>query len=489
LPVRTDDARLRQVLSFQAIRRRHRPITPDHQCEEDPASALCFAPWELARRTVNQAMGSSLTRRRLFQEAALRALATLGAYEAVSELQDAVGAASTVSVRRPEQHLLRGLKVETLSSGQRVIVPPIHHQLVTARVEVQGDRRSLQSAQQELEDVLRRIEAVYEDSTTGVGLTVAWGWPYFRRFVPELAASQLPIDIRLSRRRSRESLSLLDAIRFPSDPRGVRLEQNDVVFLFRSDNLAHVVDASEQIFKPLAEVFEITSVRKGFVGKGLPRARALAAGLAGAQKVDSAAPLFFGAYSLHPFGEGPGRIANVETLGYTRRADYFRHGTHMHLSHLFEDLARWYEAPPRRRGARLLGHAFAISRRTGLDRPVTGPDGAHYRPNAGIIQRAESNTLDNPFFWSADPTADAWHSQPAPGMHFVSFAPTSDEFNRYRFAMDGRDADGRKLPANIGADRDVASREFNRLIHASHRQNFIVPPRTHRSFPLVELIR
>lgn len=438
---------------------------------------------------VGQVLGSSLTRRRLFQEAAVRALATLGAYEAVSELQHAVAAANSMSVRPPEQHLLPGMKVETLSSGMRVIVPPIHHQLVTARVQVQADRRSLQSAQQELEDVLRRIEAAYEDSTRGVGLTVAWGWPYFRRFVPELAASQLPIDIRLSRRRRRESLSLLDAIRFPSDPRNVRLEQNDVVVLFRSDNIANVGDASDRVFKPLAGLFDITSIRRGFVGKGLPRARALAAGLPGAQRLNPAAPLFFGAYSLHPFGEGPGRIANVETLGYTRRNTYFRHGTHMHVSHLFEDLERWYAAPPRRRGERLLGHTFAISRRTGLTRPVTGPDGAHYRPNAGIIQRAESNTLDNPFFWSSDPAADDWRSEPAAGMHFVSFAPTSDEFNRYRFAMDGLDPDGRKLPANIGPDRDVASREFNRLIHASHRQNFIVPPRTRRSFPLVELIR
>ena len=41
---------------------------------------------------------------------------------------------------------------------------------------------------------------------------------------------------------------------------------------------------------------------------------------------------------------GPGRIANFETLGYVdlRGSGYFREGTHMHLSHLTEDLESWY---------------------------------------------------------------------------------------------------------------------------------------------------
>ena len=41
---------------------------------------------------------------------------------------------------------------------------------------------------------------------------------------------------------------------------------------------------------------------------------------------------------------GPGKIANFETLGYVdlRGSDYFRQGTHMHLSHVTEDLEAWY---------------------------------------------------------------------------------------------------------------------------------------------------
>ena len=41
---------------------------------------------------------------------------------------------------------------------------------------------------------------------------------------------------------------------------------------------------------------------------------------------------------------GPGAIANLETLGYVdlARSDYFRRGTHMHVSHIVEDVEAWY---------------------------------------------------------------------------------------------------------------------------------------------------
>jgi len=34
-----------------------------------------------------------------------------------------------------------------------------------------------------------------------------------------------------------------------------------------------------------------------------------------------------------------------------------------------------------------------------------------------------------------------------------------------------------------------ASAGINAAIRASHRQNYLIPPRRHRSFPLVELLR
>ena len=111
-------------------------------------------------------------------------------------------------------------------------------------------------------------------------------------------------------------------------------------------------------------------------------------------------------------------------------------------------------------------------------------DGTVYRKGTAIPQRVDFNTLDNPFFWSADPKGDGMVSTPAAGLHFVVFHPSSDDFHRSRLAMDGVLPDGTRLqfpPRGRGQG-------FNSVLRATHRQNFLVPPRQHRSFPLAELL-
>jgi len=68
-------------------------------------------------------------------------------------------------------------------------------------------------------------------------------------------------------------------------------------------------------------------------------------------------------------------------------------------------------------------------------------------------------------------------------VHFVVFNPTSDDFDRIRAAMDGVLPGGVHLAFPPG-DRGQG---FNAVLKTTHRQNFLVPPRRHRSFPLVEL--
>ena len=69
-----------------------------------------------------------------------------------------------------------------------------------------------------------------------------------------------------------------------------------------------------------------------------------AAQIPGADLIPETSELFLGFTSTQNAGMGPGQIANFETLGYVdfRGRDYFRHGTHMHLSHIHEDLEAWY---------------------------------------------------------------------------------------------------------------------------------------------------
>src|SRR4029453_19410110 len=98
-----------------------------------------------------------------------------------------------------EQHLLSGMKTID-HEGIQVIEPPLHHRVTPAKRRVRARRSDLEEAQKTLEQALRRLESRYEVTPAGLAVTVAWGLPYFRRYVPGPAAQHLPIDRRESRR-------------------------------------------------------------------------------------------------------------------------------------------------------------------------------------------------------------------------------------------------------------------------------------------------
>ena len=462
-----------------------------------------------------------LTRRQLLAGAATTGVGAFGLYELVDQLTSET-APRPAAVSRPEQHLLDGLNV-VQSNGVAVLVPPLHHALITARVG-SGD---LRSARHELEDVLAEIESRYQPTPAGLGITVGWGLPYFRRYVPKQAKVHLPVDRRASGTKGKAVAALLDAVRFPSDPDETILEQNDVAVLLRSDVRAHIADAERVLFHDL-RVLRPTSIRRGFVGSdfnsgtSLAKRMALAAHVEGAEFIPDDAQLFLGFTSTQKAALGPSKIANFETLGYVELGpqSYFRNGTHMHVSHLFEDLGVWYQtfdfqgrldtvfrpgqkakpgtvtiAQPAARAASAasvrrdfhregrIGHSSAIQSSSRLEREIVAEDGTVYERGTAVPQRADFNTLDNPFAWSADPVGDDVQDVPLAGLHFVVFNPTSDDFHRNRLAMDGRLPDGTKLRFGV-RDRKQG---FNSVLQTTHRQNFLVPPRRHRSFPLSEL--
>src|SRR5207237_1361578 len=206
----------------------------------------------------------------------------------------------------------------------------------------------LRAAQVELERRLAGLDRRFEPTPAGLGVTVAWGLPYFRTHVPTAARTHLPVDVRATRERNRPVSALLDAVRFPSDPKETVLEDNDVAVLLRSDDARHVDEGAKAVFDGF-DALEQTSVRRGFVGGGfsgrqsLPKQMAVAAGVAGAELIPDGAQLFLGFTSTQRAAMGHGRIANLETLGYARDPHgYFRGGTTMHLSHVREDLEAWY---------------------------------------------------------------------------------------------------------------------------------------------------
>ena len=93
----------------------------------------------------------------------------------------------------------------------------------------------------------------------------------------------------------------------------------------RSDSLDNVSAGAKRLFDDL-DVFEPTSIRKGFAGGGfegrqsLPKRMAMAANVPGADLIPDTAELFLGFTSTQRANLGPGRIANLETLGYTDAA-------------------------------------------------------------------------------------------------------------------------------------------------------------------------
>jgi hypothetical protein len=102
--------------------------------------------------------------------------------------------------------------------------------------------------------------------------------------------------------------------------------------------------------------------------------------------------------------------------------------------------------------------------------------------------REDFNTLDNPFKWTANPSRDRFSAAAAPGLHFAVFVPASSKFHTARLAMDGVLPDGTNLRGDPYNIPDTAN-GINGMMRATHRQNFLIPPRRHRSFPLAELLK
>jgi hypothetical protein len=228
--------------------------------------------------------------------------------------------------------------------------------------------------------------------------------------------------------------------------------------------------------------------------------------------------MFLGFTSTQKAAMAPDRIASFETLrGQTdqKPGSFWAGGAAMHLSHLDEDLEEWWKTVPFTDQLRAMtrpgltvpdktytiaedvtrvekaadvhadlvrfggvGHSATLQTVTRLQADTRDAYGVLRPRGTAIVQRADFNTLDNPF------AVPATNAVPSAGVHFIAFAPTTGLFNRARRAMDGALGDGSKL----GIDPRDQAQGLNKFVHATHRQNFVVPPRQHRSFPLADRV-
>lgn len=391
-------------------------------------------------------------------------------------------------------------------SAVTVIVPPAWNMVITAILTRTPGLRE----QQRLEAALRAVEAAYPYSPAGVFSLVAYSLPYFRRYIrPEVFDTHLPHMADAA-----AAPVLLDAVRFASDPPSTLLEANEVLFHLRSDVFGQLRDVQRALFgqsgtlagRPasnadVADLFHVTSVRTGFVGPGLPRRMAQQAALPIAAQIPEAAPLFMGFTSTQQLGQAREvavsfdgkRDPLLQPLTSARPGDYFAGGTALHLSHLLEDLDSWYALPYESRLAQMFHQNVASqpgrvtvqtfwltpnpSELDAQQHHVIGHNEAVQRGSRSgegqaLQLRADFNTMD--------PLDAPDGSIPRPGLHFLAFTPGSYIFHQSRTAMDATDVAKRYEIAS-------AANGINAFIHATRRQNFLVPPRRHRAFPLVEL--
>jgi hypothetical protein len=337
----------------------------------------------------------------------------------------------------------------------------------------------LQEAQHHLESVLLDLEKQFPPTPTGLGIALAWGLPYFQHYIPSLGKTS----------------GFFRA--------GTRYPAYLPVDLSTSKTAGHTVYGQQ----------------------GLPSKLALAANIPGAKSIPPHAEVFLGFTTTLQANMAPGVIANLEAIpGVTNQwpNGYFKHGTTMHLSHMFEDLEAWYGSgggfsvyaerlrgmlrpglsasegtltlnPPIESEAdvahdvqqyKAYGHSGSMQTIVRQTTPTTDNYGNVYPTGTPVSTRGDFNTLDNPFYYTSDPLGDRYSNQKAAGMHFLIFQPTIGNFNRTRLAMDGHYPDGTILkisPRSVSAG-------INSVLFTTHRQNYLVPSRSHRSFPLAEFL-
>jgi hypothetical protein len=427
------------------------------------------------------------------------------------------------------QYELPGV-TEELHKNVPVAVVPLWHAVVTARLAfAPDDRDTLRAAQLRLANALAEVENIYPLQPQGIFIQVGYGLPYFRNRIPGKLTDEFMPKSTLAG--TEGQWALIDSIRFPMDPDDLVLEGNEICFHFKSDFRAHIDDVLAVLFQPgeqllngipaenayIGDLLTVTSIRRGFAGHNMPKLIGERLRIPGADKIPAGAMLFLGFTSSHVHGLAAGDLPSFETLpGYTDATpdSYFAHGTNMHLSRIGLDLEHWYRFSPKERLQRmfhprrtetdevlspdqspasstsreqrdedvaqhgLVGHNEQMQYLSRLDRDTTTAYGQKLEKGTVFFLRQDFDTVENPFGFWADGRVGA---QPAPAVHFVGFGPSAQHFELMRQEMDSQDLKAKhNLPdENIG---------FTDILVTSHRQNYLLPPRARRAFPLAEMV-
>jgi hypothetical protein len=434
----------------------------------------------------------------------------------------------------------------TLNDGGGTItaqMPPVHTMLITAAL----SRAPTRADQANLANALATIESAYPFGANGIITFISYGIPYFNRLPGgmngSLVSSHMP---RLSSATSRFVLE--EAVPSPTDvsPANpgvtkatynvpVRIESNDLLITTRSDNAPILSDVvawlggsnrlngasvtSPSLFRGLATV---TSSRAMFVQESMPRGMAETHGFPYAEEINSDSPMWMGFLDQQTNGAGPAPIctfagnssAHVTTA---EAGDYFDNGSIQHLSHVIEDLAQFYAKPSATDttgetyqervqymfrsnpipsagnsdqfnnggGPAFLPNVFNGTGDAAANaRAVNTFNGEHRLGHLSCLQRSSRAGDGTPMHIRMDgpglDNMDVPNGSVQPKLQFTIFVPTADFFRTMRVNQASLD-----LQNQFGVD--PSDNGLERFTTATRRQNFLVPPRRNRAFPLVEL--
>jgi hypothetical protein len=432
---------------------------------------------------------------------------------------------------------------QTSDTGVQFAMPPVHTIFLTGRLL----RTPTRADQTELTRVLSTLESNYLWSAAQLITFVAYGLPYFRRLPGglngTLVSSRMP---RLSGNPSRFALE--EATPSPTDVSSqnpgvsklrfnvpVQIEQNDILFMIRSDNTGIITDVlnwfngsnilaghPNTTSPRFGGLLTFTSSRHMFVQVGLPQAVAGQNNLPFRNFIQHQSPMWMGFADQHTNGAGPAAICTFAGNPSARlttavAGDYFDNGAIQHLSHDILDMLQFYDmesasSPPGDDGVftervQYMFHSPAISQGNGdqftdgggpafLPNQNNGPgyaartaqgigteDNEHRLGHLSTLQRSSRAADGTPIHMRMDgpgfDSMDVPGGSQQPKLQFTIFVPTADFFAGMRRNQASQDlADQFQVPPEDNG--------LERFLTATRRQNFLIPPRRNRSFPLVE---
>ncbi|HEX3589760.1 MAG TPA: hypothetical protein VHV74_09005 [Pseudonocardiaceae bacterium] len=409
-------------------------------------------------------------------------------------------------------------------------------------------RRPVPADQAELNRALAALETVYPWGASGLVTFISYGIPYFNRLNQVVVGANVP---RLLSNRTRSVLQEavasptdvvagngISKLRFNVP---VKIEKNDMVFTLRSDNATFLQDAVNflggsnslrgvPVRSPaFGSLLRFTSSRAMFVQQGLPRSVATQNSLPFANFIQPDSPMWMGFLDQQTNAAGPAAICTFAGNASSRlttatSGQYFDNGSIQHLSHNIIDMLQWFDmdtatSPPDDDGVftervQYMYHApeinpgnadqftngggpsilpnenrgpnYAAQTAQGIGTDVDPATGQteHRVGHLSTLQRSSRAADGTPIHIRMDgpgfDNLDVPDGSKQPKLQFTIFVPTSDFFQTMRSNQASLD-----LTRKFGVPD--ADNGLERFITATRRQNYLIPPRRHRAFPLVEI--